>query len=83
MKLLIHAGLPKTGSTAIQSALWNSTEELKRCEISFFTGNREIDPPRCLTGLYRTTPKIIGEYGEEKLKEGFFSQGSKIFLNNF
>ena len=80
MKLFLHLGLPKTGSTAIQTALMNSTEELARCEIILFNPDKSSDPTRSLTNLYKEPNERIKVKmgGEEKIKKIVKKAGKNI-----
>ena len=81
MKLFLHLGLPKTGSTAIQTALMNSTEELARCEIILFNPDKSSDPTRSLTNLYKEPNERIKVKmgGEEKIKKNSKKSWEKYY----
>ena len=59
MKILVHVGTPKTGSTTLQVSLIRSQKMLESNDITFFQGYTSLSGDRALISLYRTPPDII------------------------
>ena len=56
MKLFLHVGAPKTGTSAIQNSLYQNFNELEKNKILNFNGIREIEGPRSLISLFNKPP---------------------------
>lgn len=67
MKLLVHAGTPKTGSTTLQMSLIKSMKLLKENGIFFFQGFGPLRGDKALISLYNLPGEnIIKMYGGKK-----------------
>ncbi len=58
MKILLHMGLHKTGTTSLQTALFNAREELKVRGVLYPDGGAARENHKLLTALYKDPDRV-------------------------